>query len=241
MADPRFTKDTAHVVLAEGIHHPDDRPHPDGGRHRGLLYVDNRRPIPFTDIDEAALVQLAEHASIAIRNAKLFAAVRPPASGCRCCPRAQLEIQEAERRHIARELHDEVGQALTAVKINLQMLRRQADWDAAAGRLDDSLGMVDRILHGVRRLSLDLRPSLLDDLGLAAALRWYVGAQAQRAGLAEEVIAGAVPADLPSALATTCFRVAQEAVTNVVRHAHATRAHRDPRHGKRRGAPRRPR
>jgi signal transduction histidine kinase len=82
---------------------------------------------------------------------------------------------------------------------------------------------VDRILHGVRRLSLDLRPSLLDDLGLAAALRWYVGAQAQRAGLAEEVIAGAVPADLPSALATTCFRVAQEAVTNVVRHAHATR------------------
>src|SRR5262249_21174287 len=130
---------------------------------------------------------------------------------------------EAVSRHSASEPHDGVGQALPAVKINLQMLRRLDDRAAAAGRLDDSLGMVDRILQGVRRLSLDLRPSLLDDLGLPAALRWYVGAQAQRAGLADEVIAGAVPSDLPSALATTCFRIVQEAVTNVVRHARATR------------------
>jgi len=223
MADPRFTKETAHVVLAEGIITQMIVPISMGDDIEGLLYVDNRRPIPFTDIDEAALVQLAEHASIAIRNAKLFAAVQATGERLQVLSSRLLEIQEAERRHIARELHDEVGQALTAVKINLQMLRRLDDRDAAAGRLDDSLGMVDRVLQGVRRLSLDLRPSLLDDLGLPAALRWYVGAQAQRAGLAQEVIAGALPPDLPSALATTCFRIVQEAVTNVVRHAHATR------------------
>lgn len=223
MADPRFTKDTAHVVLAEGIITQMIVPIRIGDEIEGLLYVDNRRPVPFTDIDEAAVVQLAEHASIAIRNAKLFAAVQATGERLQLLSSRLLEIQEAERRHIARELHDEVGQALTAVKINLQMLRRQGDRDAAAGRLDDSLGMVDRILQGVRRLSLDLRPSLLDDLGLAAALRWYVGAQVQRAGVAGEVIAGALPPDLPPALATTCFRIAQEAVTNVVRHARATR------------------
>src|SRR5262249_22107356 len=79
------------------------------------------------------------------------------------------------------------------------------------------------ILQGVRQLSLDLRPSHLDDLGLAAALRWYLDAQAQRAGLKAEVQVGALPDDLSAATATTCFRVVQEAVTNVVRHARATR------------------
>jgi GAF domain-containing protein len=223
MADPRFAKDTAHVVQAEGIVTQMIVPIRIGEEIEGLLYVDNRSPRPFTDIDEAALVQLAEHASIAIRNAKLFAAVQATGERLQLLSSRLLEVQEAERRHIARELHDEVGQALTAVKINLQMLRREAERAPTAGRLDDSLGMVDRILRGVRRLSLDLRPSLLDDLGLPAALRWYVGAQAQRAGFAAEVVAGALPDDLSPALATTCFRIVQEAVTNVVRHARATR------------------
>jgi signal transduction histidine kinase len=185
--------------------------------------VDNRSARPFTDLDEAALVHLAEHAAIAIRNAQLFAAVQATGERLQVLSSRLLDVQEAERRHIARELHDEVGQALTAVKINLQMLRRQAPAGPAASRLDDSLSMVDRILGGVRRLSLDLRPSLLDDLGLAAAVRWYVGAQAERSGLTAEVEASALPAHLPPALATTCFRIVQEAVTNVVRHAKARR------------------
>jgi GAF domain-containing protein len=223
MDDPRFAKGTAHVVQAEGIITQMIVPIRIGEQIEGLLYVDNRSPRPFTDIDEAALVQLADHASIAIRNAKLFAAVQATGERLQVLSSRLLEVQEAERRHIARELHDEVGQALTAVKINLQMLRRQAEPGVAAGRLDDSLDIVDRILRGVRRLSLDLRPSLLDDLGLPAALRWYVGAQAERAGLAAEVVAGALPRDLSPALATSCFRIVQEAVTNVVRHARATR------------------
>lgn len=137
--------------------------------------------------------------------------------------RRLVEAQEAERRRIARELHDEVGQALTAVKINLQAIQHSADAQAAAARLKDSIAVVERALQQVRNISLDLRPSLLDDLGLAAALRWYVDSQARRAGLAASF--SVTPSDLRLAadLETDCFRAAQEALTNVIRHAHATR------------------
>jgi signal transduction histidine kinase len=194
-----------------------------GDEIEGLLYVDNRSPRSFTDFDESALVLLAEHAAVALRNARLFAEAQATGRRLQAVSRRLLEVQEAERRHLSRELHDEVGQALTAVKMNLQMLRRQSSPKQATGRLDESIGLVDRILHGVRQLSLDLRPSLLDDLGLAAALRWYVSAQAERSGIAANVVTEPMPDNLPIATTTTCFRIAQEAVTNALRHARATR------------------
>jgi len=132
-----------------------------------------------------------------------------------------VKVQELERRHLARELHDEIGQALTAAKINLQALQRFPEPGSLAGRLADSIGLVDRLLQQVRALSLDLRPPMLDDLGLVAALRWYVDQQAQRAGLQERFVAQGLEARLDPALEAACFRVAQEAITNVVRHARA--------------------
>ncbi|MCX7671042.1 MAG: histidine kinase, partial [Anaerolineae bacterium] len=87
--------------------------------------------------------------------------------------RRLVEMQEAERRRVARELHDEVGQALTAVKINLQALEHQNSDPLLAARLKDSIAVVERALQQVRNIALDLRPSLLDDLGLVPALRWY--------------------------------------------------------------------
>lgn len=223
-ADPRFSKAVAaRVIEAEGIVTQMAVPIRIGDEVEGLLYVDNRAPRPFTDRDEAALVRLAEHAAIAIRNAQLYVEAQTTGGRLQALSLRLLEVQEAERRHLARELHDEVGQTLTAVKINLEMLRRIPQPDSSSTRLDDSLGMVDRMLQGVRQMSLDLRPSMLDDLGLAAALRWYVTTQAQRAGLTAEIVAGALPEDLSPAAATTCYRVVQEAVTNVMRHARATR------------------
>jgi signal transduction histidine kinase len=222
MADPRFSVGAA-VVEAEGIVAQMAVPIRIGAEVEGLLYVDNRAPRPFTDRDEAALVQLAEHAAIAIRNARLYVEAQTTGGRLQVLSLRLLEVQEAERRHLARELHDEVGQMLTAVKINLQMLRGIPPTDSSSTRLDDSLEMVDRLLQGVRQMSLDLRPSMLDDLGLAAALRWYVTTQAQRAGLTAEIVTGDLPEDLSTSAATTCYRVVQEAVTNVVRHAGATR------------------
>lgn len=141
-----------------------------------------------------------------------------------------LEVQEAERRHIARELHDEIGQSLTAIKLNMEAVKRRADgnqgkspWDEPARRLvDDITQVAGQVLDQVRQLSLDLRPPQLDDLGLRAAMQWLAKRHSREEGPRIELMA---PEDLPRLgpqVETACFRVAQEALTNVFRHAGAS-------------------
>ncbi len=136
-------------------------------------------------------------------------------------PRRLLEVQEAERRHLARELHDQVGQALTAVQFNLQASQRLLTDADAAARLAESLRILERVQVQVQSLSLELRPSLLDDLGLESALRGYLQQQAERAGLHVKFQPTLRQPRLDPTVETACFRVVQEAVTNVVRHARA--------------------
>lgn len=138
--------------------------------------------------------------------------------------RQLIEAQEDERRRIARDLHDQIGQALTAVKMNLYTVQRVSNAPEASHCLKDNIDAVDEALRLVRDLSVDLRPPLLDDLGLPTALCWYVDRYEKRAGVTTEVVI-----DPPNEnerfsreLETACFRIAQEALTNVVRHARAT-------------------
>lgn len=134
--------------------------------------------------------------------------------------RRLLDIQESERRQVARELHDEIGQALTAVKIHLQAMQRAKG--TGAPHLDECIAIVGQALEQVRSLCLDLRPPLLDDLGLAPALRWLLDRQADPAGLNACFMTNLDPTTrLHPDLEIVCFRVAQEALTNVVRHARA--------------------
>ncbi len=110
--------------------------------------------------------------------------------------RRLVEAQETERRHLARELHDEIGQALTVAQLNLQALLQLPDANALKPRLKKSLKVVERVLEQVHDISLNLRPSILDDLGLEPALRWLTGRQAALVGLQAEVPrrpAGATP------------------------------------------------
>jgi glucose-6-phosphate-specific signal transduction histidine kinase len=137
--------------------------------------------------------------------------------------RRLFEVQEDERRHLARELHDQIGQALTAAKISLQSARRLKERNAIRRRLGDGLAIVEGLLQQVRQLSLELRPPLLDDLGLMPALRCYLDQQAQTGGLHIEFFADPELRRVEAAIQTACFRVAQEALTNAVRHARAHR------------------
>jgi signal transduction histidine kinase len=139
--------------------------------------------------------------------------------------RQLMQVQERERRQLAHDLHDEIGQAVTAIKMNLQTMQRVADMSIVQDTMNDSLGILDKILQRVRDLALDLRPSLLDDLGLVPAVRWYVERQAQRADLLAEVEAENVPQDLEPDLSVACFRIVQESITNILRHAKATKIH----------------
>jgi PAS domain S-box-containing protein len=134
-----------------------------------------------------------------------------------------METQEGERRRIARELHDQTGQSLTALKMNLEAIRPSIEDYAAGLKVLESVDIVDGLLEQVRNLALDLHPAVLDDFGLPAALRCYARRLAQRGGLELEFAIDDFAERLPPAIETTCFRVAQEALTNVVRHARARR------------------
>lgn len=135
-----------------------------------------------------------------------------------------LEAQELERTRIARDLHDQVGQALTAVKLNVEALHRAALEPGHPAPFAETILTIERAIEDVRTLSVELRPALLDDLGLAAAVTAHAKHQAARAGglelgLAISPIGQWVPKDVEIA----CFRALQEAITNVVRHSGARR------------------
>jgi PAS domain S-box-containing protein len=133
-----------------------------------------------------------------------------------------LEVQESERRHIARELHDEIGQILTAIKINIQTAFKLAGAEKIESHLNEGVELIEEALFQVRKLSVDLRPSMLDDLGLIPALRWYVDRQSVRAGITAKVTVDESITRFPTEIEITCFRVSQEALTNIIKHSQAT-------------------
>jgi two-component system sensor histidine kinase UhpB len=132
-----------------------------------------------------------------------------------------LEAQESERRRIARELHDEIGQSLTAIKIHLHAAQRLSK--NPKSKLKECVQIVDQALIQTQNLSLNLHPPQLDELGLVVALRWHLDRQANAAGLIPYFSADPLPAHLHPNLEIACFRVVQEAITNVIRHAAASR------------------
>lgn len=134
-----------------------------------------------------------------------------------------LASQEAERRNLARELHDEIGQILTAVNLNLQQALAECE-SAVRPRLNEGVTIVEKAIEQVRGMSLNLRPAVLDDFGLVPALRWLV----EKANESGEIIialdASVFSTFISREISTACFRLAQEALTNIQRHAKARRA-----------------
>ena len=134
--------------------------------------------------------------------------------------RRLLEVQEEERRHLARELHDEFGQVLATITLHLHAARGLAG-EAALPRLDECATLLQQAGEQVRSLALELRPTMLDTLGLEATLRWLAEQHQQRTGCEVQVVGHLSGAPLSPEMAIACFRVVQEALTNVVRHAAA--------------------
>lgn len=136
--------------------------------------------------------------------------------------RRVLEAQEFERRRVAIELHDELGQSLTAIKINLQLSERLNDGSSSELNAEN-IRIVEDALQQVRHLATGLRPAMLDDLGLSPAVQWIAEVIAARGNFAVHFCPEDMPQRLAPDIETACFRIVQEALTNISRHAHAKR------------------
>ena len=134
-------------------------------------------------------------------------------------------VREEERTSIAREIHDELGQACTAIKMDLALIGRKATKGQThlRAKVDSAIRLVDAMIGTLRRIASELRPRTLDDLGLTAALEWQAQEFESRAGIRCHVTLPQEPLVLDSERSTAIFRIFQESLTNVARHAHATR------------------
>jgi two-component system sensor histidine kinase UhpB len=168
---------------------------------------------------------------LALQNARLFEALRTGRERLQALSRRLAEVEEAERQRLARELHDQVGQNLTALGINLNIVRthmpENVSQEAAVlfhSRIEDCLTLVDETTERVRGVMADLRPPLLDDYGLVAALRWYRERFTGRTGISVGIEAQDFEPRLPAYVENELFRIVQEALTNVAKHAQVHQA-----------------
>lgn len=170
--------------------------------------------VEYVDVARETAIQLA----LAIQSARLFEEVQAARERLEQLSRELVRVQEAERRRLALELHDEIGQVLTALHLSLDVA------DPAAGVTRDNLSRARQIVEvltgKVRNLSLDLRPTLLDDLGLLPALLWYVKRYTDQTGVNVAFRhAGLTGMRFSAEVETAAYRIVQEALTNVARHA----------------------
>jgi two-component system sensor histidine kinase UhpB len=163
---------------------------------------------------------------VAIENARLFESVKQQREQLLALTIRLAESEAAERQQLARELHDQVGQNLTALGINLNIVRTQMPQEALAqicSRLDDSLSLVEQTTERIRNVMADLKPPVLDDYGLVAALRWYGAQFSSRTGIPVDVQGEEPLPRLTPHVENTMFRITQEALTNVAKYSQAAK------------------
>ena len=162
--------------------------------------------------------QMAERERIAEQRTQLLEEVSASHRRLRALSRRLVEVQEMERRHLARELHDEIGQLLTGLKLSLETSTRSI----AKGQprsLADAQAVVDDLIDKARSMALDLRPAMLDDLGLVPALLWYLDRYTSQTSIEVRFSHDGLERRLPPETETAAYRIVQEALTNVARHA----------------------
>jgi PAS domain S-box-containing protein len=181
----------------------------------------------LSELDVPAVNMFANQAGISLQNARSRDLLQRQSEELRTLTSRLSETEEAERRHLARELHDQVGQSLAILGLNLKLVQGNLPSDckaAVAESLDNALEAVSEISSQIRGIMDDLRPSILDDYGLLAALHWYGDRFSDQTKIETQVIGNPLNPRLPNDIETALFRITQEALTNVARHAQAEKA-----------------
>lgn len=186
----------------------------------------------FSDQRAAFSAEMAElldvfsvHARLAIKNARLFEQVRVGQERMQALSHRLVQIQENERRYVAQELHDETAQALTALKVGLKLIEQSLDDPSLVlAEIAALKATLDEVMENLHRLAIDLRPTSLDHLGLEAAIRQYIRSIHEKYGLQIEFEAINMHHRLTPEIEINLYRIAQEALVNILRHAEASQA-----------------
>jgi two-component system NarL family sensor kinase len=191
--------------------------------------MERRQPAAVSGDDPAAFREevLRQVRELTVDNERLLQSVVRSEKRFRGVARAVWQVQEEERRRLARDLHDGIGQILTALANQLQRIYDDASAMDNLGleqRLGDALDITRSALHDTREMSRLLRPTLLDDLGLDAALNWLARTLGERTGIAIELHSNLDDRRLAVETETLVFRITQEALTNIIRHSGAREA-----------------
>lgn len=189
----------------------------------GVLLLDETRYFrQFTPEEIQKVITLANQVSIAIENATLYQSVTKHMERLQTLSSAIVNIQEEERRRIAQELHDEAGQALTGIKMSLEGIEKELGPETAVkDRIEEVKSQVGKIMEELRRLSYDLRPAILDELGLVPTLRWYIEEYTKRTRTAVHLQTSGLQKRLSAKIEILLYRIVQEALTNAAKHAEA--------------------
>jgi signal transduction histidine kinase len=192
----------------------------------GALCISWKEPGACRDVHVDIAREVSDTLALAFQNARLIHSVEEQFARLRTLNTRLAEAEECERRRLARELHDRVGPNLSALTVNMGILRRitnQSPTLDAMDRIDDSLAVVDDTMNCIRDVMADLRPPGLDDFGLPGALRILAGRFSRRTGIQTMLDNSGFSSQLPPPVEIACFRIVQEALTNVTRHAQARR------------------
>ena len=194
------------------------------GMMLGALCLMTKKEHRFTEEEIEDLTVVARQAALAIYNAQLFERTKKQAGELRDLVCHLESVREIERTRIAREIHDELGQALTALKMDIAWLRSRSSEDQVPvqDRAQVMLKLIDTTMDTVRKISTTLRPAILDDFGLFAAMQWQAQNFESRSGIQCRLSLPASEVELDQQRVTGIFRIFQETLTNIARHANAT-------------------
>lgn len=191
---------------------------------QGVLHLARQNGASFSDEDIQLLAAVSEQLAMAVENARLWEDLKEREETKGRLLDKVIAAQEDERRRVAQELHDEAGQALTSLLVELRALELMTDREAAKAKAAELRGLVADSLRTVQNIALELRPSMLDDMGLVPALRRYIQEFSARHGLEVDFQTGGLDGlRFQPAAETAIYRIVQEALTNVARHAEAHR------------------
>lgn len=194
------------------------------GSTLGSMCVGTRRQREIDEEEQELLTAIGSQMAVAVENARLYAEVQHKEQLRGELLKKAITVQEEERKRIARELHDDTSQALTALLYAAEEGMEMSDLAEVKEMLGGMRELAVCTLDGVHKLIFDLRPTMLDHLGLVPALRWFAQSRLEPTGMRVVIQEKSVPRRLPTEVETALFRVVQETVNNIARHAAARNA-----------------